>query len=333
MKFRTSLAMTAILSTALGASAQEPAHSTRAEWMYKAKFGVFTHYMADTVNQGQPLSVDAWNAAVDSFDVNAMADRLAAVGAGYYVITLGQNSGYYCSPNKVYDDIVGITPSHCSRRDLVADLYDALSRKGIRLMVYLPSGAPDRDPEAMKKLEWENGGKTRMVSFQRKWESVIAEWSRRWGTKVCGWWFDGCYFADAMYRFPDEPNYQSFANAARAGNPDSVVAFNPGVATPIITVTPAEDYTAGEINEPAEVKCFGRWVGQAQYQMLSYLGKSWAGEPPRFTTGQAVGITTGLLEKDGVVTWDVPVRANGDIPIAFIDQLKAIGDAAKAIKR
>jgi len=46
---------------------------------------------------------------VDGFDVNGLADQLASVGAGYYVITLGQNSGYFCSPNAAYDGFVGIS--------------------------------------------------------------------------------------------------------------------------------------------------------------------------------------------------------------------------------
>ena len=89
----------------------------------------------------------------------------------------------------------------------------------------------------------------------------------------------------------DAPNFTSFAAAARAGNPDSIVAFNPGVQNPIITLTPEEDYTAGEINEPDKVVCGGRWVGQAQFHMLSYLGPSWCRKPPRFTAAQVVAIT------------------------------------------
>ena len=51
----------------------------------------------------------------------------------------------------------------------------------------------------------------RLAEFQRKWEAVIREWSLRWGKSVSGWWIDGCYFADQMYRFDDEPNFASFA--------------------------------------------------------------------------------------------------------------------------
>lgn len=318
----------------------------RTDWFKDAKWGVFTHYMADTVIKGEPITVEKWNKEVDSFDIEAVAGQLASVGAGYYVITLGQNSGYYCSPNTTYDKYVGVTPSRCSTRDLVADLYEALHPKGIRLMVYLPAGAPDRDEAAMKALEWKpgkyprwshpgggpNGGDPRLDSFQRKWESVIAEWSKRWGPKVAGWWFDGCYYPDAMYRHPDPPNFASFAAAARAGNPDAIVAFNPGVTVPIITMTPFEDYTAGEITEPGKVECTGRWVtgedgARAHFHVLSYLGPQWCQSPPRFPDEQVIAFTRRVNESGGTLSWDVPIQAGGVIPEAFIAQFKALGNA------
>lgn len=300
----------------------------RADWLHGAQWGVFTHYMADTVLEAEEISVETWNAAVDSFDVGSLAEFLEEAGAGYYIITLGQNSGYYCSPNAAYDKHTGIEPSKCSRRDLVADLYEALHPKGIRLMVYLPSGAPDRDGEAVKALGWQRGAEgpdPRLAGFQRKWEAVIREWSLRWGGKVAGWWFDGCYYADLMYNHDDAPNFASFAAAARAGNGDSIVAFNPGVKQPIITLTPEEDYTAGEINDVFGVKCGGRFLGRAQYHMLSFLGQRWAAGPPRFTAAQAVEATRAVVGKGGAVSWDVPIKADGSIPEPFAKQLLAIG--------
>lgn len=319
----------------------EGASRDRTDWFHAAKWGVFTHYMADTVLRGQEITIERWNEAVDSFDVNALAENLAAMHAGYYVITLGQNSGYYCSPNAVYDGITGIDPSKCSRRDLVADLHAALKPKGIRLMVYLPSGAPDRDPVAMHALEWApgkypiwshpdggpDGGDARFANFQKKWESVIREWSTRWGERVSGWWFDGCYYPHGMYFHPDPPNFASFAAAARAGNPNSIVAFNPGVFVPVRSLTPYEDYTAGEINEPDKVVCTGRRLGSAQFHILSYLGPSWAQSPPRFTNEQVIALTRNVTDKGGVVTWDVPINADGGIPEAFTEQLLALGNA------
>ena len=336
--FRFVAISTLCLMLGVGAYSQGNPAAKRTEWFYQAKYGVFTHYLSGL--QCPVSDVNAWNKVVDSFDVNALADQIAATGAHYYVITLGQNSGYYCSPNATYDKIVGITPSKCSRRDLVADLYEPLKKKGIALMVYLPSGAPDQDTAAMKALDWKNNPQPadpdpRLKAFQQKWESVIREWSLRWGSKVKGWWFDGCYFADAMYRSPEAPNFESFAAATRAGNPDSIVAFNPGVLEPIICHSASEDYTAGEIDQPDKTVCSGRYVKQAQFHMLSYLGKWWGDQknPPRFSTAQAVHISQELVEKGGVVTWDVPILVTGKIPELYMEQLKAIGTAMRSINR
>ena len=290
----------------------------RTDWFRDARWGVFTHYLG-----GVDESAEAWNRRIDGFDVKGLADQLQAIGTKYYFITLGQNSGHYLSPNATYDNYVGIKPSKCSTRDLVADLYEALHPKGIKLLVYLPSGAPDRDPVAVKALEWQ-AGPHRNREFQIKWENVIREWSRRWGKKVAGWWFDGCYAPNEMYRFPDPPNFATFAAAARAGNPDSIVAFNPGVLVPIISESEYEDYTAGETNEPDKIQCTGRWVNGAQFHMLSYLGPWWAASPPRFTNDQVIEWTRAINDHQGVVTWDVPIQPDGHIPQPFVDQLIAL---------
>jgi hypothetical protein len=318
----TSLLVT--LATAQDAQRHATGQAHRADWLHAARWGVFTHFMSDTV--GPPnATVDQWNAIVDGFDVEGLARQLKTCGAGYYCITLGQNSGFYCSPNSAYDKYVGISPSKCSRRDLIADLYPALERQGIKLMVYLPSGAPARDPVAVQRLQWKDGP-YRNREFQIKWEEVIREWSNRWGARVKGWWFDGCYFADAMYRPPDAPGFTTFAAAARAGNPQGIVAFNPGVLVPVIRLTEHEDYTAGEINDAATIVCPGRWLNGAQWHILSFLGPRWfAGPKPRYTNRQVIDITRKILDKGGVVTWDVNIQANGLIPAAFYEQLFALG--------
>ncbi|MEW6237323.1 MAG: alpha-L-fucosidase [Candidatus Omnitrophota bacterium] len=341
---KTSTFLMILLSCALAGGVEPSTEKIqRTNWFQKAGWGVFVHYLSDVVAQGEKTSPEEWNRIVGAMDVKGLANQLASVGAGYCVITLGQNSGHYCSPNAAYDKIVGIAPSKCSTRDLVGDLSDAIKPKGIRLMAYLPAGAPDRDPAAMKALEWRNGryplwqypnggpdgGDLRLENFQRKWESIISEWSLRWKDKVSGWWFDGCYFPVAMYQHPDPPNFASFAAAARAGNPNSIVAFNPGVRYPIVSLTPEEDYTAGEANEPDKVKCQGRWAEGAQFQMLCYLGENWGHGSPRFTNEQIINWTRDILSHQGVVTWEVPIQASGLIPQPFIDQLSAIHAALK----
>lgn len=326
---RTLAALIFAAMVAKFAGAQEADTVNRTDWFRDAKWGVFVHYLSDTVLRDQELTPETWNAAVDSFDVDAFANTMEQVGAGYCIVTLGQNSGYYCSPNATYDRYVGYEPSRCSKRDLIADLAAALKTKGIRLLTYLPSGAPDRDEQAMKALEWQKGDH-RLASFQRMWEDVIREWAVRWGDSVAGWWFDGCYYAEAMYRSPEPPNFESFAAAARAGNPQSIVAFNPGVKYPVIRHSAAEDYVAGEINEPEKAECAGRWVDGAQGHMLSYLGPTWGQGPPRFTDEQAIAFTRKFTGCDWAVSWDVPLNATGAIPEPFVAQLQAIGAAVRS---
>src|SRR5690606_16071518 len=124
-------------------------------WFKNCRWGMFTHYLADSASNLQPiaLSPDDWNRRIDAFDVAGLARQLADAKVPYFVITLGQNSGFYLSPNATYDAITGIAPSKCSRRDLIADLAAALQPHGIRLLVYLPGMAPATDAVAKAKLE------------------------------------------------------------------------------------------------------------------------------------------------------------------------------------
>jgi hypothetical protein len=328
VRLRCALVGLAVLSVVGTAGAQD-----RAAWMQTARWGVMTHYLADWQARVHSLtmSVEQWNKLVDGFDAEGIARQLEAGGAKYYQISIGQNSGYYLSPNATYDRLTGAAVSKCSRRDLVADLYEALHKRGIRLMVYLPSGAPGQDKAADAALGWTNGPGNPNKEFQRKWEQVIREWSERWGKKVAGWWFDGCYYPNAMYRSAEPPNFASFAAAARAGNPDAAVAFNPGVVYRMISVTPYEDFTAGEIDKPELTmirRTAGGKVDGTQIHMLSYLGQTWGmGAAPRFTNEQVIGYTKKMLDAGGAVTWDIPVELNGTISAAFLDQLAALKKA------
>ncbi len=77
----------------------------RAAWMPEAQWGIMTHYLSDWQARSHAvamISVDQWNKMVDGFDAEGIAKRFEAVGARYYQISIGQNSGYYLSPNAAY---------------------------------------------------------------------------------------------------------------------------------------------------------------------------------------------------------------------------------------
>ncbi len=336
------------------------------DWFRDARWGVFVHYLGGLPSADNPedTTVEEWNARIDGFDVAGLAGQLAEVQAGYFFITLGQNSGFFLSPNATYDGFVGRRPSRLSRRDLVADLSAALAPHGIPLLVYLPSHAPALDRMAVEGLKctptWDAscwqlrpgsytvqpGVDERLSAFQRNWEAVVAEWSGRWGSGVRGWWFDGCYMADRMYRAPEAPNFGSFAAAAKTGNPASLVAFNMGVKVPVICTSEHDDYTAGEVADALPVTMDSHWgredkpdkywgmpiqrfVDGAQYHLLTFMGPYWCRGLPRFPDEMVVGYTRHVNALAGVISWDVPTSRAGLIPEPFMAQLRALRDGTR----
>lgn len=324
------------------------------DWMRKGRYGVMCHYLSDmpggaeSPEHVQAMTPGHWQRQVDAFDVEALAGQVASTGAAWLIFTLGQCSGYFCSPNRTYDDVVDRRPSRLSRRDLLADLAAALKRRGVRMIAYLPSHAPTFDRQAVEALRctprwdashWqlkpgdylaERKVDERLGAFQRHWEDIVREWSLRWGDLVSGWWIDGCYYPDRMYRHEDEPNLFSFAAALKAGNPAAVVTFNSGVK--LESMGGPEDYTAGETMHLLPVGSFEggyspikSMVDGSQTHILTHLGRNWrAGDRPRFNDMLTIGYTRYVNDCGGAITWDVPIDAKGGIPQPFIDTLTAL---------
>ncbi len=319
--------------------APAPWRRANTDWFMQARWGLLTHYLADSASNLKPIDLtpDDWNRRIDAFDVDGLARQLAEHRVPYFFITIGQNSGFYLSPNRTYDEITGIRPSKLSRRDLIADLAKAFAPHGIRLMVYLPGMAPASDTVAKAKLEGVDDA--RHTTLQRHWEAVVREWSLRWGRNVHGWWIDGPYDAPA-YQHPDEPNYRSFATALKAGNPDSLVAFNNGLRTPLYSMTEYEDYTPGEIerdmtvapgNTPdfSRLAPYERYLNGAQLHVLTIMGEWWGKGPVRFPDELTIGYTKFINSRGGVVTWDLPLTLEGHIAEEFRPQLAALSKAIR----
>jgi hypothetical protein len=135
-----------------------------------------------------------------------------------------------------------------------------------------------------------------------------------------------------MYRTADAPNFATFAAAARAGNPDSALAFNPGVIHRLISITPFEDYIAGEIDDPDKITIRRAFDGKqdgTQLHVLTHLGEQWGKGAPRYTAAQVAEWSRKLAQQGGAITWDTPVDPSGAIAQTFIEQLTAIGKAVK----
>lgn len=288
------------------------------DWFSQAKYGVFMHFLPGDA-KGLAL--------VKDFDVEALAGQLEAMGAKYFVLTLGQNSGYMNSPNAAYEKRTGYLPGErCATRDLPLDLCRALQPKGIRLMLYLPCQVPNEDARAQMAFGLPQGAKDQPIdlAFAEKWSEVIQEWSDRYGDKVSGWWFDGGY---EHIRFNDAIA-ERYAAAVKHGNPKAIVTFNPGIK--VIRWTKAEDYTAGELNEPLPVIPAGRWLAGSQWHALTYVGDNWGRRNTRFSDEQWVEWARKVTAQQGVLTLDMgpnydPARGPvGSLAEAQVSQVKAI---------
>ena len=290
--------------------------SANTDWFHAAKYGVFMHFLPE--NSTQLLQVE-------KFDEKYLAKQLEEGGAGYFVITLGQNSGCFIAPNAVYGKFTGYGPGErCSKRDLPSDLFSALQPKGIRLLLYLPCQVPNQDARAQRAFGLREGPQDQPLSipFAQKWARVIEEWADHYGDKVSGWWFDGGY---EHIGFNNEIAVL-YAAAVHHGNPKAIVTFNPGVK--VIRWTEAEEYTAGELNEPLKIVPESRWLNGSQWHALTYLGSTWAKQDTRFNAEQCANWVDAVTTRGGVVTLDMgpswvgaPV---GSLASGQFEQLKTI---------
>jgi hypothetical protein len=130
--------------------------SHRTDWFHEAGWGLFFHYLADPASSTSKarLTSEEWNRRVDSFDAEAFATQVAEIGAPFVFLTIGQNSGFYCSPNQTYDGIVGISPSKCSRRDLIADVARCSADVITSALWPICRQRPMQDEQALRKLRF-----------------------------------------------------------------------------------------------------------------------------------------------------------------------------------
>lgn len=175
-----------------------------------------------------------WNEAVNSFNAKRFAEQVNSAGARFVMFTLGQNSGYYCSPNFTYDSIIGVKPGElCSKRDLPKDLINALNEYNIPLILYLPANPSNNNRMACEKFHYPCGKDTVTNQYnQIILENMIREWSLRYGKDVKGWWFDGLYewnnIRSTRMNMSLSHNISTQTLAAKAGNKNSIVTYNSG---------------------------------------------------------------------------------------------------------
>jgi alpha-L-fucosidase len=361
IKTNTLLAVCLLFLSATGCTSQTPVEpvtkSADPTAGFAGKWGVMFHYLATpagTVPEG--TTAEDWFEKINNFDVEGLADQLDAVGADYFIITVGQGAGYFLAPNAAYDTFLGTDQSRCPERDLVAEIADALNARGIQLIVYTASDLGWGDPTARAALGMTShhndhrmglrdpdtpndpqANREGQVEFLKKWETIHEEWSQRWGDRIAGWWVDGCYHQDIRFPGNEPPNLETMKAALRVGNPDAIVAFNGGKG--VRAYSKYDDFTAGEVSKisrdfPENPTTWYENDGQrVRLHVLTYLGRKWGLGEPRFTDGTITQFAAQIASLGGFLSLDLPPEPDGRIPEAFLPQLKLIGESIEKSER
>ena len=337
----------------------------RDSWLESTGYGLMFHYECFKNHNSRD-----YNKAVDSFDVEGFADAVASTNAGHVIFVIGQHWGKYCAPNSAYEKLLGVENGEwTSRRDLIMEIARALDRRRIRLVIYMTARAPMRyyrvieamgdtlptingkpagpnvdtmsHPRKVKGFRRSENQPPNPV-FPKNWGDVCGEWSRRYGSLVSGWWFDG-YKMEMKNSYEDlkkeKHNIDTWLAAVRSGNPEAELAFNAG-AHPILSLCtsgklcPHQTFTAGEQHnfsfkgKPLTPKNFPAPNGVVWHLLLPVSDGWGAGTKPRFEVETLRERIDEINSQGGAVTLDAPITANAEIPSHVLASLKQLGGTA-----
>jgi hypothetical protein len=223
---------------------------------------------------------------------------------------------------------------------LVGDLADALNSRHIRLELYFHPGHDDAP--WWQQTHFNDADKS---AYFQQWRAVISSIGNQYGKKLAGWWFDDAAFT----YYPFNPDWEQMTAAARAGNPDRVVAYNSWI---LPKLTDFYDVYTGE-NGSWETKYedlaflpiggTGRYTGgpQAglQAEITAIVNGNWGHfksdqpiGPPRFSDEDFVSKLKDAISRKEVPLLDVEVYQDGTISPQTLQQFqiarKAIGTAS-----
>ena len=293
---------------------------------------LFISYSADTqtqtVNKGYTST--EWNDAVNSFNVPSFATQVQATGAKNIILMLGQNTGYYCSPNSTYETYAGVSPGErCSTRDLPMEIADALAPMGIGMYLYLPEDVGWGDTNAAKNFGLTTLAESNWVvdsTFTPKWNSVIKVWADRYGKKVRGWFFDGYEPAWGVTR----AMAQTYRDTCLEDNPCGIVTFNGTNGDPVSDTQRGETKIDTSTGLPAKGLPTSRWDPNGLQTMWDFpLQAAWGQEiadnsPAIYTNANLKTFIAAAVKAQAVFALDCRTSLSGELSVPIYNQLIAI---------
>jgi Alpha-L-fucosidase len=280
------------------------------EWLAKAGYGLMFHFTSQSVNpDGSSLPYER---AIDQFDVDKFAKMVSETGAGYIIFTIGHAQQYCPAPIASWEKC---HPGMTTKRDLIAEIADALNAKGIRSILYMNSYG------TAKFNRVDNN------EFYKTFTDILKEFGDRYKEKVAGYWFD-CWY-QIFEGFPDIP-IEDFFKVCKTGNKDRIICLNSWIYP---SVSPWQDYWAGEVSSPVDLPVNGHMVGgpvpDLRYQALLIMEPYWvqqrADHPdPRFTASELSQYIHGCMDNGGAVTINMGIHQDGTVGEKALDVMKLV---------
>lgn len=331
-------------------------------WM-SGHYGIMTHWLFPGVMPENGIPAHTLNEAVEHFNVARLLEDFEATGAEWFLLTLGQNTGFYLSPNPVIDELAGL--GHCSSRDLAFEIAEGVHKIGKRFIAYLPCEVA-ANTSLHQGFAWSKQQGSDQAEFQIRYTRAVEAWSIRLGRYLDAWWFDGCYPWSIFHN--RYMNWPLWLQASRAGNDARPIAFNDGnfCVGNQQPVFPGQDFLSGEAEmlvsgrirlgrgEPPITAAFpeGRFVAgtNCQWHVLLPIDCFWmhgnrvpewlpgqpyrqipegvlsaAMEPPLYSNEDLFFFLHHCLKPGGAVTLNVGIYAEGHLGKDTVRQVQQVG--------
>ena len=293
--------------------------TNRTDWFHEAGFGLFVHWTTKSLPKNGEQKDHAQ--AILDFDLDTFVSQVAKTGAKFLFFTLSHSDMHIPCPLPELDEIV---EGHTSTRDLIGEMADALGKHGIKLMLYFNGdGCTDK--------AWQDA--TFTYTKQREHAEYcykIAEAvSKRYKNKIHGWWIDCCYTEGICSEYGQYYDFARYADYMRAGNPDSIVAFNFRGVEPwgCDWGRGIADYQAGELNEIDRYPS-GRFSGEGDTQWFSlcWMDDFWVHEKegtpkPKYDNQRVLDYINAVRQNGGVFAYNVSPYQEGTISEETMKQL------------
>lgn len=306
------------------------------DWFKDAGYGL----MFQWTNRATPLKgngIMAWEDKVNAFDVESFANMVDKTGAAYVIWSITWGEQYISAPIIALDRLI---EGRTTKRDLLGEIADELSERGIKLIFYYHYGYDcyhSKDPEWMKAVGGYESDKSKLYG---NIENIIAEIGSKYGKKLNGWFFDGGHrYYDAHFDGTKgrilTAQFKNLSMAARTGNDQRILTYNSWIKP---RLTEYQDFYAGEnLQEFSDLNdgifTMGKHEGLMAHTCFT-LEKRWGHidldtpiENPKYTAKEIINRVLHGQKNRYPLSINLEMYEDGSVSSASIQLIEKVNDA------